>query len=83
MKFQLCRPRVRIMMMGTIRHALSAAFFIFVTEYTLQYSLVFPLQYFTMVNVEQLVEEIIKTNKVAVFSKSYCRKFIQQMSQSQ
>ncbi|KAI7886965.1 glutaredoxin [Lichtheimia hyalospora FSU 10163] len=25
-----------------------------------------------MVNVEQLVEEIIKNNKVAVFSKSYC-----------
>ncbi|CDH50081.1 glutaredoxin [Lichtheimia corymbifera JMRC:FSU:9682] len=25
-----------------------------------------------MVNVEQLVEDIIKNNKVAVFSKSYC-----------
>lgn len=74
-RFQLCRPRMRIMMMGTIRHAVSAAFSFFVTEQPIR-ALFSPPQYFyfTMVNVEQLVEDIIKNNKVVIFSKSYCRK---------
>jgi hypothetical protein len=29
-----------------------------------------------MAQIEQIVEEIIKNNKIAVFSKSYCRKFL-------
>jgi hypothetical protein len=29
-----------------------------------------------MVQIQQIVEEIIKGNKVAVFSKSYCRKLL-------
>jgi glutaredoxin 3 len=28
-----------------------------------------------MTKVQDIVEEIIKTNKIAVFSKTYCRKF--------
>ena len=34
-----------------------------------------PLTPEEMANIEQLVEDIIKNNKVAVFSKSYCREF--------
>lgn len=65
---------MRIMVMGPIRHASSAAFYIFETPRFSSYLSFPPSQYFTMVNVEQLVEDIIKNNKVAVFSKSYCRK---------
>lgn len=45
-RFQLCRPRVRIMMMGTIRHAVSAAFSFFVTEQPIRALLFSPTQYF-------------------------------------
>lgn len=32
-----------------------------------------------MAQVQQIVEEIIKVNKIAVFSKSYCRKFVKKL----
>ena len=35
-----------------------------------------PLTPEEMANIEQIVEDAIKNNKIAVFSKSYCRKFV-------
>jgi septin family protein len=33
-----------------------------------------------MAEIKQIVEEIIKGSKIAIFSKSYCRKFVKRRS---